>query len=307
MKKVLLIIILLIAITGLCACGGMQDYTETKPSELIQKEHPDTNSVVAFERVDIDDLPPDIKGSIQQKNNERGCKLLDSSDKSQYLVVYAGEKPTEGYGIEITQIVDNNGMANVTIAETTPKKGDMVAQVLTYPMDIVRLLTRISGAVNLISVEACKEAIAQSGSHQIVASVSTMGYIQCEYIGLIGSNTIKVLAEDNTMVFRLTETTKELVSAISIGDIIGIDYQQNEQGDNFALGFSQKSITAVYQGQMDPHSIEVIKDDKPLAIQLTGNALQQVGELETGDIIKIIYSENEYGQMVASELIRIEK
>ncbi len=58
--------------------------------------------------------------------------------QSMVVAVFAGSRPTAGYGIEITGIERRNGGLVVTYREQRPAPDAMVAQVLTSPFHIVQ-------------------------------------------------------------------------------------------------------------------------------------------------------------------------
>jgi hypothetical protein len=66
---------------------------------------------------------------------------LPEVDFTQYMVIAAfqGEKPTSGYSIEITDIVEYPHYVKVYITETSPRPDEMVIMVLTQPTHIVKL------------------------------------------------------------------------------------------------------------------------------------------------------------------------
>lgn len=60
-------------------------------------------------------------------------------EKCTIIAVFMGQKPTGGYGINITKIEEYEKSIVVTIKETTPEEGSMLFQVLTSPMHIVKI------------------------------------------------------------------------------------------------------------------------------------------------------------------------
>ncbi len=145
MKKVLISIACLVVLAALYACSnteGLNDQGSLEGAKGI------TVNEIPFERVSAEELPGDLKDKIEQSREEEGFDILRSADAS-FLVVYAGERPTAGYSIEISRIVDQEGVTQVTVRETMPGEDEMVAQVITYPFDIVKLGMGISGNVEL--------------------------------------------------------------------------------------------------------------------------------------------------------------
>ena len=286
MKKTIVLLMAVFVLLAFCACGP------NGPDITIQNS-------ITFERIALEDLSDDIQRKVDVARTEQGYDIIDG----RYLVVYGGEKPTAGYSIAVTEVLNENGTAHVTVAETVPPKDSMTAQVLTYPVDIVVLETDINDDVLLTFVEADNVS-----DTSVLIGNNNVESIEGAYVGQIDSQSVEVIVGGSMMAFRLSDTTKEQVLSIGSGDIIVFEYQQNADGQNVIISFGEQSIVVTYEGQIDPHSIEVIKRDSTYDVfQLSGDALEQAGQVETGDIIKILYTFNEYGQKVAHQLIKIEK
>lgn len=151
MKKVLISILCVAVLAALYACSNSDsggEKTDPVPSGGGQGI---TVNDIPFERVEIDEMPEDIRDKVDQAKSLQGFDILQSGEVS-YLVVYAGERPTGGYSIEITSIVDQEGITEVTVKEKAPGKDVMVTQALTYPFDIAKLELGISGNVKLFFV-----------------------------------------------------------------------------------------------------------------------------------------------------------
>nr|WP_294780386.1 protease complex subunit PrcB family protein [uncultured Flavobacterium sp.] len=73
--------------------------------------------------------------------NTGGCAVPSDPNidfTKQYLVgVFAGAKPTNGYGIKITSIVENNCQIIVSYYEKSPATGETLSNTPTYPSDFV--------------------------------------------------------------------------------------------------------------------------------------------------------------------------
>ncbi|WP_166921924.1 protease complex subunit PrcB family protein [Flavobacterium poyangense] len=55
-----------------------------------------------------------------------------------YLIgLFAGKKPTTGYSIKVTSIVENNCEIIVNLYEKSPQPGEPVSQTVTYPADYI--------------------------------------------------------------------------------------------------------------------------------------------------------------------------
>ncbi len=66
----------------------------------------------------------------------RPAPAVDFTQQS-VLVALMGQQPTAGYGIRITDVRATGTRILAYVDETRPRPGDMVAQVITYPYDMV--------------------------------------------------------------------------------------------------------------------------------------------------------------------------
>ena len=62
-------------------------------------------------------------------------------DKEIVAAVFLGEKPTGGYGVEISSAEVADRSLTVFVGETSPKPGAMVTQAINQPFHIVRIET----------------------------------------------------------------------------------------------------------------------------------------------------------------------
>ena len=62
-----------------------------------------------------------------------------TEDEKTYLVVTAGEKPTAGYVVEVKEITYDGEQLKVSALLNEPRPGDVVAQVITYPMLVLSI------------------------------------------------------------------------------------------------------------------------------------------------------------------------
>jgi hypothetical protein len=60
-------------------------------------------------------------------------------DEKMVLAVFLGEKPSGGYNVEITEIIETDTTLEVMVNETIPGEDDMVTMALTYPSHVVML------------------------------------------------------------------------------------------------------------------------------------------------------------------------
>ncbi len=147
MKKILISLLCLAVLVGIYACvnsgGGL---LSGQPGET--SDQGTETGAVTFQKAALEDLSGDIRNSVHLDRAEQGYDILQSGS-DYYLVVYAGERPTGGYAVEITAITSGGEKTQVTVREAAPAQGAMVTQALTYPFDIVKLEKGISGSVEL--------------------------------------------------------------------------------------------------------------------------------------------------------------
>ena len=148
MKKIL-IITFIITVVLLSACS--LDNGEYAGEPPVQE--PSTNqgiivNNIGFESVNLENLSYGARNAVDKKRAAQGYEVINSGE-DMYLVVYAGERRTSGYNMEIQSIVDNEGQTEIKVIETVPQEEAMVLQVITYPLDIVKLESGISGNVTL--------------------------------------------------------------------------------------------------------------------------------------------------------------
>lgn len=133
MKKIIIIgltvLLLATVFTGCQTAQSASTNDDKVPNEVSDK----------YERISVKDLDPEIKDKINSNRNEAGHMLIENNSGDYYFVVFAGEKPTGGYDIEITDVNISGDITNIVVKETSPSADMMVTQALTYPMHIIRI------------------------------------------------------------------------------------------------------------------------------------------------------------------------
>lgn len=93
---------------------------------------------IKYEKIDISDAPLKLQETIEQVKKKKGY-IYYTEDDSGYIYVAAGEKPTGGYAVEVSDLIDNkNDKLTLTVRFTEPGKDDMVTQAITYPYALIR-------------------------------------------------------------------------------------------------------------------------------------------------------------------------
>ncbi len=112
--------------------GSGSNVESTKPEEK-------TPDKVAFEVVDSSDLSKEMQNWIEGLKQTKGFYILERRDDRLLVFIGSGEKISGGYGIEVEQVVMQDGHVLVTARETAPGKEDMVTMALTYPYTVIKI------------------------------------------------------------------------------------------------------------------------------------------------------------------------
>lgn len=75
------------------------------------------------------------------QNDDKLKKKIKSEDiqKSNFIVLNMGEKPTSGFKIGVESVVETDKNIIVTVKESSPEPDAMVNQVITNPYCVVRI------------------------------------------------------------------------------------------------------------------------------------------------------------------------
>lgn len=86
----------------------------------------------------LDSVPEDVQDWFDSFNGKKGAYAYQHPDYT-YLMINAGKRSTGGYGIEIKNFIDNLYEKVVTVEFTSPKKGDIVTDAITYPYVLLNI------------------------------------------------------------------------------------------------------------------------------------------------------------------------
>lgn len=81
-------------------------------------------------------IPDSIRSSVESLKKDRGYAFFE---KEQLLVIFLGQRSTGGYSISLKTIQSQGDSLSIETYEKSPNPGDMVTQVLTYPLLILQL------------------------------------------------------------------------------------------------------------------------------------------------------------------------
>lgn len=149
MRKLLIFIVLLTFVTAGCSMTKASEnnaparQTEELSNTGSDKGTAPKNGIVSnsykFETIALENAPQKIIDIYE--NNKETIKVAIADDgEFTYIISMMGQKPTAGYSIKVVSIEDNEeGKLRVTIKSSEPDKDTIVAQVITYPVEIVRI------------------------------------------------------------------------------------------------------------------------------------------------------------------------
>ena len=91
---------------------------------------------VDFEKPQEEFLPEEVQSWLEENIQEYGEDTLVHEEELYILAAY-GEKPTAGYTVEIYKVEKLDGKILVFVSYEDPNPKDAVAEVITYPYDLV--------------------------------------------------------------------------------------------------------------------------------------------------------------------------
>lgn len=154
-KFVLFIIVMLVTVM----VGG----------SLWAKENAADENVIAFTAVvNEQEIPESLQEMIQKQKREYGYTYWKNEDGVIFLAIFAGEKRTGGYGIQVTNIEKIKGNTKVTVKETAPAKGAFVTMAITYPYTVVKF-TGATGEFQIVNQDGNFISETGSSSSKIVS------------------------------------------------------------------------------------------------------------------------------------------
>ncbi|MEM4605608.1 MAG: protease complex subunit PrcB family protein [Candidatus Pacearchaeota archaeon] len=126
----------------------------------------DLGKEISFEKIQLFLVNPivlersgDILNDIYSFREFFGNQTFDF-DKSSLVVVFAGEKPTGGYSIEIKKIIEKKDRLVIYAEEKKPGAGCFLTQAISYPFDVARIEKTSFSKVELVvneNVYSCGE------------------------------------------------------------------------------------------------------------------------------------------------------
>lgn len=136
MKNILkMALVSTIIITSLTACNSGNPV----PAQNTQPNLPPIQGItvnsIDFEIVKTDTLSNAQKDIIEKYKASKGFTYWQE-DGYFYIAIFAGQKPSAGYTVDIKSIEDNEGKTNILVAIIGPK--DMASSVISYPYVVIK-------------------------------------------------------------------------------------------------------------------------------------------------------------------------
>jgi hypothetical protein len=187
---------------------------------------------------------------------------------SQYVAVFAGERNTGGYSIEVDSVVGEDGKVFIYALESKPDSDMMVTQALTYPLSVVKL-------INFEATEDTEFAVGIYSEDDEVNGGEDYYISPTDDIEIGGTITIG----------EIMQIDGEYVHIIG-GDLVQVYEYNPENMEAFFLGQTVELI----KGEEDNYLKTYAKDDYSISHTNMGHIINQVsGTLKTlgEDSIKI--------------------
>lgn len=169
MKKLLIIAIAAtMLMTSLTACTSnatapvQNPQTLPAPAQGTQPANPPQGITVNYKDftiVDSNNLSNAQKEMLDKYKTSKGYTYWQE-DGDFFIAIFAGEKPSAGYVVNVKSIEDNEGKTNILIDVQGPK--DMAASVITYPYIVVKV-TGITDNFNIKDTNGDTYAVLTGG------------------------------------------------------------------------------------------------------------------------------------------------
>ncbi len=133
MKKIIVISLLFF----IASCGGKKSIVmDTKALYEVLTQQSDGGGNIRF--FEILSEPNEIK-MLQNDKVLKNKISLNDVNKSNFIILNMGEKPTGGYAIGVENVVETPENIVITVKETNPDPEAMVTQGITYPYCVVKI------------------------------------------------------------------------------------------------------------------------------------------------------------------------
>lgn len=315
MKKLLIISVLcLVLVAGLfvgCNNQNKQNDGEIDGNNDIQI------GKLNFEPINEEALVDDnLKSWFESNYKYEGISTIKHDDDV-YVLLGAGEQRTGGYSVEITSVEGKEHEIVVSGKLNSPKTGEMVIQAITYPNAIVRIHNDERSIVLGNFEKPTKQNL---GNDNLPLEVIEGTGI---YVGQADSNVIEIIVDGKPQGYTLSEKIRDYFNinsnsykGLNKDDVVHFTYQENISTGQMIIYDIYKieginddgnSLLGKYIGQIDGNSIELKVNGEIGAYRLSEEAksILQNGTIKRGDSIYFEYEENEYDEMVITNMKKI--
>ncbi len=209
----------------------------TEPTAITLPE----SNLVEMERVDPMTVSEEARQELEVRRNKEGAYLFTDNGEN-YLAVFAGERNTGGYGIEITEVVLVDSELMVSVEMTEPGFDVVVTDALTYPMDLVEL----------INVESIEElAVTLELENGTVSTVNDERTDQGYYV----SPTSEYKSGEIITVGDIMEFDGQYIHIIA-GDLVEVFEYDRNQASEYYLGQKVQLIKGESGNTLKPFIVE---------------------------------------------------
>lgn len=121
------------------------------------------------------------------------------------------------------------------------------------------------------------------------------------YVGQVDPHTVEIETNEGPKAFQLTDQSAKQIDALQPNDNVRFEYIINKHKQNVLQSIEKinaaENNTAtkeigIYNGQQDPHTIEIDTQDGPKTFQLSDEAIVQIESLQTGQKVAYTYRIN---------------
>ncbi len=176
-----------------------------------------TVNTINFSTLNSSELPTDIHEQIESLKKQKGFAFFQTKQGEIILAVFAGEKRTGGYSIEIVKVEDNEGITNVIAKEISPKSTDFVTMAFTYPYTVVKVSGvttnfKITNAQGDIYLQLIENSTTKSESINHISSADALRMDTLQFITNAWANRLLELQEQMDS-SNITEAEEMLLRA----------------------------------------------------------------------------------------------
>lgn len=128
---------LILAFTG---CGSEPDGNHNPPGSEASAKTDSPKTRVDFQVEPVDQLPEDVRKHFDRLTaSPQGGHAAIPHGSRIFLIISAGQRPTGGYQVKITEILKKGETVHIYAEETAPAKDSMVTQAITHPAAVVSI------------------------------------------------------------------------------------------------------------------------------------------------------------------------